>query len=36
MNVLEEFWDGNLDAAEYDFCTTMEYIQSYHIVTGIP
>ena len=25
MNVLEEFWYGNLDPAEYDSCTTKEY-----------
>ena len=25
MNVLEEFWYGNLNPAEYDSCTTKEY-----------
>lgn len=25
MNILEEFWYGNLDPAEYDSCTTKEY-----------
>ena len=25
MNVLEEFWYGNPDPAEYDSCTLKEY-----------
>ena len=25
MNILEEFWYGNIEPAEYDSCTTKEY-----------
>ena len=33
MNILEEFWYGNLDPAEYDSCTTKEYKELLKLVS---
>ena len=33
MNVLEEFWYGNLDPAEYDSCTTKEYKEILQLIS---
>ena len=33
MNVLEEFWYGNLDPAEYDSCTGKEYKEILRLIS---
>ena len=33
MNILEEFWYGNLDPAEYDSCTTKEYKEILQLIS---
>lgn len=33
MNILEEFWYGNLDPAEYDSCATKEYRESLKLIS---
>ena len=33
MNILEEFWYGNLDPAEYDSCTGKEYKELLHLIS---
>ena len=33
MKVLEEFWYGNLDPSEYDFCSTKEYKEVLHLIS---
>lgn len=33
MKILEEFWYGNLDPAEYDFCTTKEYKEILQLIS---
>ena len=33
MNILEEFWYGNLDPAEYDSCATKEYRASLKLIS---
>ena len=33
MNVLEEFWYGKLDPAEYDSCTTKEYKEILQLIS---
>ena len=33
MNVLEEFWYGNPDPAEYDSCTTKEYKELLQLIS---
>ena len=34
MNVLEEFWYGNLDPAEYDACPDEEYKELIRLIMG--
>jgi len=33
MNILEEFWYGNLDPAEYDACPSREYKEMLQLIT---
>ena len=33
MNILEEFWYGNLDPAEYDANTSKEYKELFHLTS---
>ena len=33
MNVLEEFWYGNLDPAEYDACSNEEYKEILRLIS---
>ena len=33
MNVLEEFWYGNLDPAEYDACSNEEYKETLRLIS---
>ena len=33
MNILEEFWYGNLDPAEYDSCTAKEYKEILQLIS---
>ena len=33
MNILEEFWYGNLDPAEYDSCATKEYKEILQLIS---
>ena len=33
MNVLEEFWYGNLEPSEYDSCSTKEYKEVLQLIS---
>ena len=33
MSILEEFWYGNIEPAEYDSCTTKEYRESLKLIS---